>query len=277
MARDSYQWWEVTSDYIQIKFVDSLDSTTLINDNIHLYTVAGSPTVVSEPFKAIDIKKDFSSISRMLTLWWEEDLTLPTNSYILEFENLKDFVGNDVQDFNFTFEWESDFATPNQDLRPTREPIEVEDYSIKTPGWSILDPGSSSSTSSSSGIQLVDVSPDRDYGYSLAANENDGVIQILFDRPIASNYITSEFFVLSSKDIKKGISQWTSVQALIVDSYDSKLINIYLPGTEIVESATPPSGPQYSYTMTSAEIANNIFFAPSKKYRLVIAAGIGSP
>jgi len=273
MARDYYQWWEVTPEYIEIKFVDTLDTSTLVNANIVLYDDQATPQVVADPFKTISTATDFSSISRILNLWWD---TFPvTGTYTLEFNNLKDFLGNPIDTFSFTFEWISDYATPNTNLQPTREPVEVEDYSIKTPGWSIIDSSSitEDATPLSGQVSIIDLAPGVSTHHFVSAYENEGKIDVLFDNPIASNYVSPYYFVLNYKEIKQGISTWKSLPTLVLANLDSTMVTIYLPAKEGLDMATPSY--IYSNDLTDAEIAGYTFFVPQTKYRLVVSTEVG--
>lgn len=271
MARDYYQWWEITTEFVQVKFVDTLDSSTLINANVILYDDQATPQVVADPFKDINLASDFSSISRVLNLWWKNSPA--TGTYTLEFNNLEDFLGNPIDSFSFEFDWIADFATPNVDLRPTREPIEVEDYSIKTPGWSIIEPGVETATPASGEVSIIDLAPGLGTHHYVSAYENEGRIDVLFNGPIASNYISPYYFVLNYKKIKQGISTWVSLPVFVTANLDSTMISIYLPAQEGLDAATVSY--IYSIDLDPSEISDYVFFAPQTKYRLIVSTEIG--
>lgn len=268
MARDYYQWWEVTTDYVQIKFVDTLDSTTLIDANFVLYDDQATPQIISDPFEPIDLSTDYSSISRILTLWWSSPPA--TGTYSLNINDLKDFLGNLIGDFSFSFDWVLDAATPNQDLKPTRVPVEVEDYSLKTPGWSILDVDLESATPST--FDIIDLSPGVGTHHYVSVQENLGKIDVLFNQPVLTNYITPLYFSLTSKAIQRGISPWTPVDTYVTSNTDSTIVSVYLPASEMAT----PSVPEYSYLKTEEELEGLVFFLPQTKYRLIINTDVGT-
>lgn len=278
MPKSYFAWWEVNSEYFQIKFVSTIDTDTFINDNFVLYNDVASPTTITEPFEDIDIAKHYSSISRILTLWWKN----PPDSgeYTLNVNNLKTFLGEDVGDFAIPFTWVLESATPisgsvEELLEPSREPVEVEDYSIKTPGWSIVESTVESATPST--LDVIDVAPGVGTHHRVLAQENEGRIDILFTLPVATNFITPLYFALSSKEVKKGISIWTAVDAFITGNLDSTIVSIYLPGVPEVEPATPEDPPFYSYLKTDEELEGYTFFLPQTKYKLIVSTDVGTP
>lgn len=278
MAISEYQWWEVTADYIQVKFTQTLDPSTLTNANIALYDDAATPNLIASPFKIIDIARDYSSISRLLTLWWSDSLTLASGNYELRFTNLKTFLGVAIDPFSFIFEWIADFATPNANLQPDRTPVEVEDYSIKTPGWSIIDSSTIiESATPTESLVILDLLPPTALHHYLAVDENRGRIDILFNKAIASNFVTPLYFKLESKEIKKGVSTWSALNTLVLSNLNNTIISIYLPGVAVSEPATPIIDPIYSYLMSDEELADYYWFETQKKYRLIISSAVGTP
>lgn len=271
MTISKFAWWEVTSRFFQIKFVSTLDTTTLINDNFVLYNDIASPTAVVDPFETIDVAKHYSSISRILTLWWKNPPD--TDAYTLNVNNLKTFLGEDVGDFTIPFDWVLDSATPESGspealLEPNREPVEVEDYSIKSPTWSIVDPIVDDTTTGA--LQVLDIAPGVSSHHNLQPTDNFGKIDILFSEPIYTNFITPYYFSVTKKAVKKGISVWENVATSVLSSLDSKIISIYMPALDVDGNTV------YSYGKTLEEIEGLEFFEPQTKYRLVISTEIGS-
>jgi len=76
-----YQWYDVNTSHIEIKFIDTIDISTLINANFVLKNTTGAtPSVVSSPFLPIDVSRDYYSISRVIKLYWNIDL-VPDSTY----------------------------------------------------------------------------------------------------------------------------------------------------------------------------------------------------
>jgi hypothetical protein len=276
MAKSYFAWWEVNDHFFQIKFVSTIDVATFINDNFVLYNDAASPTTIVDPFEDIVVAKDYSSVSRILTLWWKNPPA--SGAYTLHVNNLKTFLGEYIGNFSIPFNWVLDSATPESGsteelLRPDRVPVEVEDYSIKTPGWSIIE---SPAPSVISGLDIIDLAPGTSIHHNISAQENEGRIDIMFSAPIATNFITPIYFALSSKPVKRGLSTWTAVDTYVTSNADSTIVSIYLPGKAIVESATPEST-VYSHLRDISELDNYIFFEPQTKYRLIVSTDVGKP
>jgi hypothetical protein len=272
MAKQSFAWWEVTGNYFQIKFVSTLDVSTLVNANFVLYNDSASPTSITTPFDTIDVAKDYSSISRILTLWWNNPG--PTGGYTLHVRNLRTFLGEALGDFQIPFEWVLESATPNSGsldelLQPSRIPVEVEDYSLKTPGWSIIEPQAEVSPTAQA-LEVIDIAPGISSHHYIDTQENLGKIDILFSLPIYTNFISPFYFSLTKKSVKKGMSLWENVNTSVLGSFDSKLISIYLPAIDSLGNTV------YSYGKSNEELEGLVFFEPQTKYRLVLSTQIGS-
>lgn len=276
MAVNYIEWWEIKSSNIQIKFTHSLDTDTLINDNLAFYPIGDSNNPLVEPFETINAATDYSSISRVLTLWFNN---APTSSgdYTLEFNNLKDFRQDLLETFSFDFDWYIESATPDsgyaEDLRPTRVPTEVEDYSIKSPSWTLIENTITLEVDPSSSLEITKIVPEKTSWHMLEANENDGRIDIYFSNIVASNFISPEYFTLEAKTLQKGLSKWVLVETIVLSNLQSTIISIFLPKVEELESSTPSL--VYSNELSEQEIAESTFFEQQKRYRLTIGSEVG--
>jgi len=278
MPLGDYQWFEATRDYVRIKFVNTLNIDTLINSNFRLFKDANynleidAGEEVSDPFKDIIQSRDYSSISRILTLWW--DNPPPAGDYILDVSNLRSFVGTILDDFQISITWKLESATPGDTMLgiipPDRTPSEVEDYSIKSPGWTVEE--TVDTTTEGTAITILDVAPPISTHHYLDPQANEGRIDILFSSPIAMNYLTSKYFALSRKPVKKGLAQWEALETPIISDVTSSIISVYLPAAEAsLDSATPI----YSYGLSDEEVATHEFFLEQYKYRLIVSKAIG--
>lgn len=273
MPYDNYAWWEVTRSYFQIRFNATVDPATLINENFLVFTDEATPQQITDPFQTIDTATDYSSIDRTLTLWWDNAPTV-SGPYTLSVSNIVNFLGEPQADFEIAFDWIAESATPDNvvDQRPTREPTEVEDYSIKAPGWSIVT-SPEDAVDPTNSLTISDLNPGIGKHHSLTATENDGKLELLFDTPIASNFISAYYFTVSSKDIKKGLALWEPVNVLVLPNLDSTMVTIYMPAAEPLEDATPSY--VYSYYLTDEQIAEYTFWEPQKKYRIIVSTEVG--
>lgn len=270
----NYQWFDVTANKFEIKFANNLDTTTLVNANFNVFTDADAH--VADPFLDIDVARDYSPISRVLTLWW--DTSLATGNYYINVTGLKNFLSTPLPDFSIEFNW-AEAATPSDNglvtIPPDRTPVEVEDYSIKEAGWTIVEDPLTDSDSAVDGptITILDVAPPISSHHYLDPIANEGRIDLLFSSPIAMNYVNSSYFELSRKAVKKGMAQWETVPTAVVSDTSSTIISVYLPASEVfLESATPV----YSFGLSDEEVATHEFFMEQYKYRLIISKAVGN-
>jgi hypothetical protein len=276
MDYQTIAYYNINSDFIQIKFVANLDVATIIDENFVLQDTQATPNTYSDAFESIVLASDFSSISRMLTLWWK---TKPaTGDYCLRTTNLKTYLNEVVSDAEIEFAWVNSIedATPasvDEALRPSREPIDTEDYSIKSISWSEETSSISSDSSPNlpaTTLNMIDLAPGTQTHHQVRADENGGRIDFLFDSPIIMNYASSIYFPLSKKKMKKGLSQWIPVQTQILVSIDSKIVSILLPTTNADGNII------YSDQIAPVDIPNYVFFEPGYKYKVVLSTLIGA-
>lgn len=260
-------YWEVTSDFLRLVFDNTIKVSTLINSNFTVTTQSASPTLVSNPFRAINLGTDYQSISRSLTLWWNTALQ-PGEVYTVYIRNLVTITGIPIADEYVTFSTEQG-ATPNTpDLsgRVTREPIDIEDYSIKTVP-SFDDTGSGGGDDDPVDpdfLHIVDVVPDLTLGYQIPPQGFGGKIVVEFSEKPLANYINSSDFRLQRKKLT-GISHWEAVNTIVMAESEEPKVSIYLPSTD--------SSPVYSFEGEEAEAT--IYWEPGYKYRLMISKNVG--
>ncbi len=271
MPIGNYQWYDITASYIQIKFANNLDTTTLVNSNFNVYTE--DDVALFDPFKDIIPVRDFSSISRILTLWWDNPPT-ELGNYYLAVTDLKNYVSADLADFNIEFTWTLEPSTPGYTdlitVPPSRTPIEVEDYSIKNAEW-VIDDTPINDPDAEPNITLYDILPPEETHHYLDPDANEGRIDLLFSHPIAMNYINPNYFGVNRKLVKKGFVNWEWVDAKVVTDPTSMIVSVFLPAYT-TESATPI----YSEGLEPDEIDGYKFFEPQYKYRLIISKAVGN-
>lgn len=269
----NYQWIDVKYDSVQVKFVANLNIDTLVNANFPVVYSVATPVPLVDPFLDIEVERDYSPVSRILTLWWR-NRPAPNSVLALQIRNLQNFLGSPIADFDVPFSW-TESATPSDGLftvPPDRTPIEVEDYSIKDAGWTIID-SSDIEESTVQYVEILDIAPGIMQHSYLQETENYGRIDLLFSIPIAANYVNPTYFSLTRKPVKKGMAQWEFVNSLVESNLDSSIVTVYLPSVEVgLESATPV----YSKMLTDEEISAHVFFEKQYKYRLIVSKAVGS-
>lgn len=250
-----YSYYEVTTDAVEIKFLDTLDASSIQNSS---FTVTNDTlsTILTNPFQTINVIRDFYSISRTLVLYWDSDLEINTEYTISV--SLKAVDGSPVTG-SISFSTGASFsATPNMEALtpPDRDPVDVEDYSIKDISSFITALPSSDETS----ITATVLSPADNVAYYIDSSYAEGRIDIKFNQIPAANYVSSDYFKVQKKLVSRQLSRWEAVDALITADTVNNYIYIYLPSTD----ETPVYGE-----------ADKEYWEASYKYRVVISAGIG--
>ncbi len=254
-----YQYYEVKNDYIDIKFSDVILVSTLVNENFTLSSSSATPTNIANPFQSINITRDYYSISRTLRLWWNVTLTANT-TYTITISNLKTPSGSTLPPGTITFTTDNQPVNDDDiDEPPTREPVDIEDYSIKVTvavpfSDSIVVPGTNSN------FRVVSVKPASEEAYFLDPEFNEGRIEIIFNQIPAANYISTEFFKVSRKKITSGMGRWEDLNAIVTSSPADKLVIIYLPSIDTVPVYGEP---------------DHTYWEAGYRYRLKILGSIG--
>lgn len=257
-----YQWYDVRLDYVEIKFLDTIDISTLVNDNFILKNVSvATPTVIPSAFKTIDLGRDYYSVSRTLRLYWAADLTTDTH-YSITISNLKKISGAVIADDTILFDTDGvsiEIPTSIITEPPTHDPVDTENYSIKEVADIIF--ASSLTESTSGALSITSITPDLDHSWSMDASYNEGRIEIWFNQTIAANYISSTFFRVQRKAITSTMSKWEDLTTIVGSNSENKLVVIYLPS----DDATPVYGE-----------ADKNYWLSGYKYRLKIMGTIGA-
>lgn len=285
-----YELYEITSQYMIIKFDESIAVATLKNENFTLNDVTlatpGSP--VANPFEPIVIMRDWISINRSLTLWWNFALQQDTH-YQLKVSNLKTAFGSMIPTFYIDFVVDDEILvvnpgdpSPGGGTAPISPPgdaggvsdvdaVDIEDWTIKhppsipLPGYTIDtddDTEDVGATPSDPDIEIVSVFPEGDDVWYLEPDDSEGKIAVQFNVMPAANFITSSDFRLQKKKVD-GISRWEDVDTIVAAEPIYKRVKIYLPS----DDATP------IYSFQTSEPHN--WWEPGYVYRLIINPDVG--
>lgn len=261
------QWYQITEEYVILRFDFTVDVDTLVNENFTLQISAATPPDVADPFDEISVERDYQSVSRELYLYWNVDL-LSNTDYILTISGLQTAFGDSVATGQISFSTEGiNLATPNiSESDFTKEPTNIEDYSIK----SVADlSGTSTSggiTESDEAFAILSISPDVSEAYYLGPYDFQGKIAITFNHYIPSNFVNSDDFRLQKKLLNGRLTvSWTDVDTIVAQETDNPIVNVYLPSTD----ATPV----YSYEVEDS--SEYTFWEEGYKYRLIISQQVG--
>lgn len=233
MSTPIYSWYLVHLDFVEIKFLDTISTPTLTVDHFSLYDVNDTlnPVLIPTAFKAIDVIRDYYSISRSLNLWFNISLSANSN-YEIRISGLKTITSQSIDNDAITF------STGSLDDLPLTTPpnkipqlVDVQDYSIKN--TSLLTAFTIQDNISSS-LQITSVNPDSSISYYLKEDEAEGKIEIYFNEIPAANFISSDYFKVFRKEIKRGIARWEIVNCLVTSDPEYKIVVIFLPSLDAV-------------------------------------------
>lgn len=253
-----YAWYQVHLDYIEIKFLENISTTTLVNANFTMYnTTTATPVSISSPFKTIDVTRDYHSISRTLDLWFNFDLAENSN-YEIRIAGLKGVIGNTIANDTLLFETQSLAGFPTY-TPPTKDVTvgDIEDFSIKNTSI-IASPFLTSNDVSS--LVVEDVQPGSDISWYLSESAREGRIDIKFNQSPAANFISTDYFKVQRKLVTRTLVRWEDVAALVTADTENNYVYIYLPSND----ATPVYGEP-----------DKVYWESGYKYRVRIMPGIG--
>lgn len=249
-------WYEINADHISIKFDTNILASTIVNSNFTLsQSIDNVLTPIPDAFQPIVVTRDYYSISRTLILYLANDLASLT-SYRLDIQNLRD-INNMILPAEW-LTWTTEATVGIDDVTPpSRDPVDVEDYSIKSINDFLIIPTSSDTVSS---IAVTDVYPTDSLSYNVASTFVEGRIQLTFNADIAANYISSTYFKVQRRWIDSPTTPvWEDLPIYVTS--DGSDVYIYLPS----DDATPVYG-QVGYN----------YWLDGYKYRLRVLAGLGA-
>jgi hypothetical protein len=258
-----YSFYQITKDYFEIKFQTILDTQSITNNKFILYKIdAGTPNIITSAFKTIDINRDYYSISRSLYLWWNIQLE-SNSSYRLVISNLVNVEGATPEQTVIDFDTLTiDYGLPAELEPATRQPVDVEDYSIKTISELI---SSSIASGDVEKLLVIKTVPEMNKAYYLDPSENEGRIEIWFNQAPAANYVNDIYFKIQRRKVTRNISRWEDVNAKVAANTAKAVVFIYLPSLD----ATPV----YAYEINKGN--GNQYFEPGYKYRVLLSKDIG--
>lgn len=247
----------VTNGYVRLKFAVTVAVSTLVNGNFTLYNTHATPSIVSDPFKTIDLQRDYDSIARILNLYFSDQLEASA-LYRLVVQDL--YTPTDIliplEEVIFTTSESTEI--PEEDVVTLDENIYVEDHSIKDIGT--VANVSDLIIDGKSEFYIQGIKPDLDTHHFLSEDYNEGKIEITFNHTPAANFISSEYFKVQRKAINQGMSRWLDVSALVTSDPSTNRVVIFLPSND----ATPIYS-EYG----------KVYWETGFKYRVRISSAIG--
>lgn len=240
---------------LQIKFVRSVQISSLLDENFVLTKTSDPSSPISSPFRDINTLIHYNSISRSLTLFWNVVLD-PNTEYTVTINNLKDGAGLSISSDSFSFTTPETSATPSS-LVATGTVIEevlITDKSVKVDfdtGYQII--------AKNPEFYIKEVQPTNGAFY-IDNGENDGRMIISFNQRPASNYLSSKYFKVQRKKMQRAPSRWENVTTQI--SMHSWKPDVY------IDFPSDDSTPVYY-------IDDKTYFQTGYKYRVIVSSEVG--
>lgn len=240
---------------LQIKFIRSVQVTSLLDENFVLTKTSDPSSPISSPFRDINTLVHYNSISRVLTLFWNVVLDGNTE-YTVTISNLKDGGGLTIPSDSFSFTTPESSATPSS-LVSTGTVIEevlIQDKSVKVDfetGYQII--------AKNPEFYIKEVSPTNGAFY-INNGENDGRVILTFNQRPASNFLTSKYFKAQRKKMQRAPSRWENVSTQI--SMHSWKPDVF------VDFPSDDSTPVYYED-------GKTYFETGYKYRIIVSSEVG--
>lgn len=279
------QRYDITEDHIALWFDAVISTSTFLNDNFDLYQ--GDPgdqatppeNPISNPFDPIDVAEDYHSTHRILYLYWNVDLEEQT-WYTLVISGLRAVYNNELLDTVtipfFVGEIVGGPTAGGSDNPITREPTDVEDYSIKeapfTTDWglgSIPNIGSDATPSTDPSFTgpIDYIVPTPLEAWYLSESANKGIIDIFYKADVTPSDVTQANYKVQYKSLatQEGtiLLPWTTVTDTRITQPSSKHVRIEMPSQNT-------STVVYGADLTDEEALDVIFYLSETKYRIII-------
>lgn len=243
---------------VVIRFQKTIKISSLVNANFIVQTNSATPTVVSNPFQAIETIIDYNQISRTLKLYWRDNVVLVNGTqYLLRLVNFIDAANESVSEEQICFTWKEDQATPpsfSSVKEPEVKEVLVEDKSIRADAYT--------------SIQILAKNPDFYIEYVdppngdfyLSNDYNQGRVKIVFNERPALNFLNSNYFKAQRKKIQRTPSRWEALDARLRMHSWKPEVYVDFPSLD----ATP-----------SYYTENKDYFESGYKYRIIISKDVG--
>lgn len=244
----------ITRFFIRLKFKVYIQVSSLDAGKFTFETTDATP--ITYPFKAINTKDDYNSISRVLTLYFN-GVELPPESkdYHLTIAGLRSASGFDLleETLLLPYSWENDTVTEHQE-----EPeFTIEDKSIKV--VSIIDP-SELEQSINEDFYIVSVDPE-DESIFLDSDYNNGSIAIEFSSNPNITQISPPYIRVQRRQVGGTSFKWQDVDIKTALDAHKPVVYIYLPSLD----ATPV------YFTDGGE-----YFESGYKYRVLLSSNLSA-
>jgi hypothetical protein len=240
---------------LQIKFVRSVQISSLLDENFVLTKASQPSSPISSPFRDINTLIHYNSISRALTLFWNVVLEANTE-YVVTISNLKDGAGLTIGSDSFSFTTPEESATPSSLISTGTviEEILIQDKSVKVDfdtGYQII--------AKNPEFYVKEVQPSNGSFY-IDNSENNGRVTITFNQRPASNFLTSKYFKVQRKLMQRAPSRWENVPAQVS-------IHSWKPDV-FIDFPSDDTTPVYY-------VDDKTYYQTGYKYRIIVSSEVG--
>ena len=246
--------YSVTFERLSVKFGRSIRVDSIDSANISVFTDSATPTVFDNPFRQIEVIRDYNQVTKVLTLYWTRAL-FPDTEYIVSFSNFRDPLNRLIPTESITFTTEAETATPSfvAPQPPMPQEVMVVDRSVRT---DIL-----------TSYQIIAKNPDfyvketvpSNGDFYLDNSENKGRVIIRFNQRPAGNFLSNRYFKAQRKKIQVSPSRWEIVPVRVsIHSWKSE---VYVDFPSLEGNSYYEDGQTY--------------YESGYKYRIILSEKIG--
>lgn len=203
--------WSITNYSVTIKFDATIKVSTITNDRFALYQNDATPFLVdSDPFKDISHTTDYNSISKTLTLYWNDDVLEAETAYQLKLSGFRTASNILIEDETLDFATGT-AATPSFDDLTQPEELEIIDYTIIPDAFvSTNSVGDLETEETTTSFALVETDP-LDEDAFLSEDYNNGVLILKFNIRPKEAFINDTYFRGERKLLQRKPSKWEKV------------------------------------------------------------------
>lgn len=257
--------FSVTDVYVQIKFGVTVKVASIANSNFLLNKTDATPSTVANPFKTIDIVRDYNSVSKILKLYFTDEILEDNSPYTLTVTNLTNVLDAVFANDSISFETgilNVDLATTIDAVYP--DPVII-DYAISDHVFSVPVNNSTSTTI----LSLVSADPS-DGSYYLYENENNGRISLTFNLHPDEDNLIAPYIKVQKREIKKAPTRWIDVDANFSLDNTDPIVYVDLPSVDHYPPAATPS------TSSVYNVSGYTYFEKNYKYRILLSKNLSS-
>jgi Big-like domain-containing protein len=242
---------EVGTTFLRVKFARTVKVSSITNNHFTLATDEATPVPVADAFDPIEISDDYNTISRILTLYYDEDIEADT-TYTFTVTGLQDPLGNVIAPESVSFETPATVDTGPGTGGSTGGggtgggtgagsgtgtstgtdydySVEIEDHSLGD-----ADPlfGEDVPVDVPSAAFYVKSTDPLKNEPIVATNYKDGRVTIEFNKYPSTTYINGTYFKAHKKKMQRDYARWEPVSVLVSQDMAKPKVYLDFPSTD---------------------------------------------